>query len=294
MAKYTKLIKILLVSVIIILFSLIVVRTVILFNDEMDLLNREVTIEAGTVSPDLNMFFKDEPLFPSLVSSNLDFGEVNINLPQTVNFNIKMYGRNNACKLIIQDTVPPAGEAVLQKIFACEDIPDVTECLTDIEDITDVTAVWKDIPDYSQGGSFIIQALLTDGCGNETVIDVPFEVTRDSTPPVITCVKNIDAYIGDPVSYRENVIVTDDYDGNPVLEIDTSAVDLNKAGTYDVVYTAKDFSGNESSVTVSITLSEKPAGYVEPEVVYAAAKEILDEITTPDMTEEEIALQIVW
>ena len=212
----------------------------------------------------------------------------------TVNFNIKMYGRNNACKLIIQDTVPPAGEAVLQKIFACEDIPDVTECLTDIEDITDVTAVWKDIPDYSQGGSFIIQALLTDGCGNETVIDVPFEVTRDSTPPVITCVKNIDAYIGDPVSYRENVIVTDDYDGNPVLEIDTSAVDLNKAGTYDVVYTAKDFSGNESSVTVSITLSEKPAGYVEPEVVYAAAKEILDEITTPDMTEEEIALQIVW
>lgn len=294
MAKYTKLIKILLVSVIIFLFSLIVVRTVILFNDEMELLNREVTIEAGTVSPDLNMFFKDEPLFPSLVSSNLDFGEVNINLPQTVNFNIKMYGRNNACKLIIQDTVPPAGEAVLQKIFACEDIPDVTECLTDIEDITDVTAVWKDIPDYSQGGSFIIQALLTDGCGNETVIDVPFEVTRDSTPPVITCVKNIDAYIGDPVSYRENVIVTDDYDGNPVLEIDTSAVDLNKAGTYDVVYTAKDFSGNESSVTVSITLSEKPAGYVEPEVVYAAAKEILDEITTPDMTEEEIALQIVW
>ena len=174
------------ISVIVILLSLIVVRTVFLINDEMELLNREVTIEAGTVSPDLNMFFKEEPLFPSLVSSNLDFGEVNTNLPQTVNFNINMYGRNFACKLIIQDTVPPAGEAVLQKIFACEDIPDVMDCLTGIEDITDVTAVWKDVPDYSQGGSFMIGALLTDGCGNETLIEVPFEVTKDSTPPVIT------------------------------------------------------------------------------------------------------------
>ena len=32
----------------------------------------------------------------------------------------------------------------------------------------------------------------------------------------------------------------------------------------------------------------------EPEVVYAAAREILEEITEPGMTDEEVALQIVW
>jgi len=136
--------------------------------------------------------------------------------------------------------------------------------------------------------------VLTDACGNQTVVGVPFEVTRDSTPPEITGAMDIDVYLGDTISYRKNITVTDDYDDSPVLEIDTSNVEPDEPGKYDVIYKAKDFSGNESSVTVSIVILEKPEGYVEPEVVYEAAKEILDEITEPGMTDEEIALQIVW
>jgi transglutaminase/protease-like cytokinesis protein 3 len=41
-------------------------------------------------------------------------------------------------------------------------------------------------------------------------------------------------------------------------------------------------------------MSEKPEGYIEPEVVYEEARKILDEITEPGMTDEEVALQIVW
>lgn len=292
--KSAVIIRILMVSVAVLMIILVAVRIVFFINDETELLKREVTIEAGTVRPALGMFFSEEPSFPELVTCNLDFDEVKIELPQTVNFNINMYGRNFACRLIIEDTTSPSGEAVPQKIFACDDIPDVLSCVTGVEDVTGVTVSWKDIPDYSQGGSFIMQALLADGCGNETTVDVPFEVIKDSTPPVITGAMDIESYIGDPVSYRDHVTVTDDYDEMPLLEIDTSGVDLSEEGTYDVVYKARDFSGNESSVKVSIKLIKKPAGYVEPEVVYAAAKEILDEITEPGMTEEEIALQIVW
>ena len=292
--RSSNLIKIMVISVVILLLALVAVRIYLFYKDETELLKREITLEAGTVTPDISMYFSEEPAFPQFISSNLDFGEVNTSLPQTVSFNINMYGRNFPCKLIIQDTVPPAGEAVPQKIFACEDLPDAMSCVTGINDVTDVTASWTDVPDISQGGSFLIRAMLTDACGNVTAVDVPFEVTNDSTPPEITGALDIEAYLGDSVSYRQNVQVTDDYDEAPVLEIDTSDVDLGEPGTYDVVYIARDFSGNESSVTVSIRLSEKPAGYVEPEVVYEAAREILEEITEPGMTEEEIALQIVW
>ncbi len=287
-------IKIMMVSVVILLLVLVGIRVVMFYKDETELLIPEVTIEAGTVRPDLGMYFTGEPAIPQLVSTNLNFDEVDTGLPQTVNFNINMYGRNFPCRLIIQDTIAPVGEAVPQKMFACEELPDALSCLTAVGDVTDVTAEWTGVPDISLGGSFLIDAVLTDACGNQTVVGVPFEVTRDSTPPEITGAMDIDVYLGDTISYRKNITVTDDYDDSPVLEIDTSNVEPDEPGKYDVIYKAKDFSGNESSVTVSIVISEKPEGYVEPEVVYEAAKEILDEITEPGMTDEEIALQIVW
>ena len=190
--------------------------------------------------------------------------------------------------------IPPYGEPVPQEIFASQELPDASLCVTNINDITDVSVTWKEVPDMSAGGSFIAVAALTDGCGNETLVNVPFDVTKDSTPPVIKGALDIEAYIGDSITYRNGIIITDDYDENPTLTIDTSGVNVDEEGTYEVVYTATDFSGNETSVTVNLTMSEKPEGYIEPEVVYEEARKILDEITEPGMTDEEVALQIVW
>lgn len=289
-----RIVKILIAAVCVLFVGLLAYLTVVFFRNEAALLTQEVTIEAGAAKPDISMYFSEEPRFPKLVSSNLNFNEVNTELPQTIRFNIKMYGFNYPCRLIIADTIPPEGQGIAQKIFASEDLPDAASCITGIEDITDVVVTWQDVPDMSEGGSFIAKALLTDGCGNETVVDVPFEVTKDSQAPEITGAEDIDVYLGDSVSYRGKIVVTDDYDDNPSLDIDTSAVKLNEPGTYEVVYTATDFSGNETQVKVNIRVSEKPEGYVEPEVVYAAAKEILEEITEPGMTDEEVALQIVY
>ena len=288
------LVKILMVGVVIVLFILVGVRAFIFYQDETDLLIQEVTIEAGSVRPDLNMYFREEPVFPHWVNTNLNFEEVNIDLPQTITFNIQMYGKNFPCRLIIADTIPPEGQGITQKIFACDEIPDAASCVTGISDITDVTATWQDLPDMSNGGNFTAVALLTDGCGNVTTVEVPFEVTKDDTPPVIDGVKDLEVYIGDSITYMDKVTVTDDYDENPVIDVDTSNVNLYEEGTYEVTYTATDFSGNETSITINLTLSEKPEGYVEPEVLYAEAQKILDEITEPGMTEEEIALQICW
>ncbi|MBR2991781.1 MAG: hypothetical protein IKF31_00610 [Clostridiales bacterium] len=287
-------IKVLMIAVAVIALVLTGVRIFLFYKDETGLLIREVTIEAGTVRPTEEMFFTEEPSIPKWVSCNLNFDEVNIDLPQTINFNMKIYGRNFPCKLIIQDTIAPVGQGIPQQMFACGPMPDASSCVTGISDITDVAVTWKEVPDMSAGGNFTAVALLTDGCGNETTVSVPFEVTKDSLAPEIKGALDIEAYIGDPVMYRNNVIVTDDYDENPVLDIDTSNVNLNEPGTYEVTYTASDFSGNETKVTINLKLSNKPEGYIEPEELYKVAQEILDEITEPGMTEEEVALQIIW
>lgn len=263
-------------------------------KEQFSLVKQEITIEAGTQKPDLNSYLNGEPAFPRFVSCNLNFDEVNGDLPQTVRFNINMYGRNFPCTLTIKDTIAPVGQGVPQKIFASQELPDPMTCLTDVYDVTDLTAAWTNVPDYSSGGRYNAYVSLKDAVGNETYIVVPLDVTKDSTPPVIKGYQDLQVYIGDSISYRKNLIITDDYDENPELDIDTSKVDLKKPGKYEVVYTARDFSGNESSVKVKLKVENKPKGYIEPDQVYAEAKKILAEITEPGMTEEEVALQIVW
>lgn len=287
-------VRLLVGAVIVLLITVLAAGTVVFYQNETGLLKREVTIEAGTVKPDLSMYFESEPALPGLVSCNLNFDEVNTAIPQTVNFNINIYGINNACKLFIVDTAAPSGEPVPQKIFACEELPDALTCITNTNDVTDVSAYWKDVPDMSAGGFFLAVAALTDASGNETLINVPFEVTKDDMPPEIKGAMDIEAYIGDSISYRNNITLTDDYDPDPVLTIDNSNVNMDEEGVYEVIYTATDFSGNSTSVTVDLKMSQKPEGYIEPDVVYEAAREILDEITEPGMTDEEVALQIVW
>ena len=261
---------------------------------EYAMVNQEMTIEAGTVKPDLGMFVKGEPAFEKFLSCNLNFDEVNINLPQTIRFTVTMYGRNFPCVLTIVDTIAPTGEGVTQSIFASQQMPDPMTCVTNVRDVTDVTASWYEVPDMSRGGRYNAYVTLTDAAGNQTYVGVPFEVTVDSVAPEIKGYQDLEVYIGDTISYRKNLIITDDHDPDPALDIDTSKVDLKTPGKYDVTYTARDFSGNETSVQVKLKVKNKPEGYIEPEVVYAEARKILAEITEPGMTEEEIALQIVW
>ena len=282
---------------IILFFEIIIAAAAVwainVFNEDTDLIVTEHTIEAGETA-NLQMYITGEPKFPEYVSCNLDFSQVNYVLPQMIRFNVRMYGVNFPCSLKIVDTTPPTAEAVPQTMFSVDQVPPVEECVKNIKDLNETTVRWAEVPDISGGGNIIAKAVVSDSSGNETIVDVPFQVTKDSEAPVIEGTKNIEAFVGDPIKYRTDVTVKDDIDTKPQLEIDTSQVDLSKAGTYKVIYRATDFSGNVSEVEITLKLTKKPKNYVEPEKVYKEANKVLKKIIKSGMSDMEKALQITW
>jgi len=118
----------------------------------------------------------------------------------------------------------------------------------------------------------------------------------DTTAPVITLKAALEAEVGGTISYKQAVEVTDDMDPAPSLSVDSSLVDLETAGTYNVIYTATDASGNSASLTCPVTV--KAAETQAPEEGEAEmrqlARDILDSFLNPGMTELEKINAIYW
>ena len=109
----------------------------------------------------------------------------------------------------------------------------------------------------------------------------------DTTPPTIECEDTRLVYIGDAVSYKKDVVVTDDTDSAPALTVDSSKVNLRQAGSYTYTLVATDKAGNETTRTVTLTVKEKPKDYVTEEEMYAQADKVISKIITDDMTSEQ-------
>lgn len=144
------------------------------------------------------------------------------------------------------------------------------------------------------------------GSSSLTEESIPSE---DTEPPVIHGAQDLTVERGKSVSYRSGVHVTDNCDARVMLEIDASAVDLNTAGSYPVVYHAVDTSGNGSSATVMLTVinavedphAEAPSLptpaqdarlVVTQEMLDEVCSGILSRITTPEASPYERARAI--
>ena len=86
----------------------------------------------------------------------------------------------------------------------------------------------------------------------------------DNEPPVIKPVSSeeVVGYIGKAPTYKKYVTVSDNSDSNPVLDVNASAVDINKAGRYKVIYRATDSAGNQSYYELTYVV-KKDSGYTK-------------------------------
>lgn len=255
----------------------------------------DVTIEAGESCPPVESFLKwknEKAYIVSGINENMRFEHV-----QDYEVVIHLYHQNITTTLHVRDTVPPRIQTqdktiVLGEAFEIEDF------VQSITDVTECEVLSQGKPDVQSGGTYLVMLSVRDEGGNITEAEARLEVLQDVTPPVIEGVREITITVGESVSYKRDVTVTDDYDDNVRLEVDNSQVDIDTPGDYPVIYRATDQAGNTAEVETVLHVKAVPAVEVQhpssngiprtAEAVNAEADKILASITNPSMSQYEV------
>ncbi len=245
-------------------------------NIKVDITNREFTVE--TFLKDKNDLARASIIEPISVPEKMGTYPAKLKIDDIV------YDSN----ILVVDLTPPKGEPVNQQIWQNDQI-EASEFVTNIMDLTSVTVRYKKQPDFSLVGEQIVKILLADEANNETELEAKVTVIQDTEPPEIYGVKDNTIYINNPVSYKKDVYVYDNRDREISVQVDSSNVNQKQVGSYKVIYTATDSSGNTSMKEATYTVKEMR---VTMEQLEALADEVLAKITTPDMTLREKAWEI--
>lgn len=272
--------------VIFVLFAVIVTKLIIDFSKSP--VAETVTLEVGQEIKTESFLLKEGRTAAFIT----DVSAIDINKPGSYTVTLEVNGKQYDSNLVLKDTVAPQATAV-KTTTTVGVLPNPEDCITDIIDVTEVTVKFIITPEVSRVNTVSAVVGLTDEGGNETELEVSIEVIeeKDEEPPVIAGVKDIEIIVGDSISYKKDITVTDNEDPDPVLEIDNSQVDISTPGEYPVTYTATDASGNTASVPATVIVNPKPIPEGEEEI-YAMAEEILEQITDDSMDDMDVAFAI--
>lgn len=216
-----------------------------------------------------------------------DLGRIDFNVPGSHEVEVELNDKRYSVQLKVSDTTPP--------VLVVKDVEGLANCkrsveefVVETEDVTAVTVAFQTPPDVTLLGTQSVTVVATDEGGNQTLQEAVLTLTADTEAPVITGVRDMRAYLGEGVSYRTNVKVTDSC-AETILKVDSSQVNLNAVGSYPVTYTATDCSGNVTSITVTLTVRERVYTLEE---INQLADGILAGILTEGMTQYDKAYAI--
>ena len=152
------------------------------------------------------------------------------------------------CTVAVVDTTAPALE--LQPLVLFGDQTAVTEDF--IVSLTDAsgTATAKLLTTLVFGEVGSVQEVTieaTDASGNVTTAQTTLTISEDKAPQITGLTDIVLSKYMTP-DYTAGVVAVDDKDGEITFRVDDSKVQLKKAGTYFVTYTAVDSAGNETSL----------------------------------------------
>ena len=250
---------------------------------------KELTVEAGSGLPELSDFllrdYKDADF-----SQNLE-ELLDMNTVADYEIVITISGKDYTSILHVVDTTAPVVVEKEVQVFK-DNALEPMDFIEKIEDATKTTVKFVKTPDFTVAGIQEVDLEIVDEGNNATRITVAMEILEDTEPPVIEGVEKLTVSVGESISYKRNVTVSDNYDENVTLRIDSSEVDLDTPGDYTVIYIAEDAAGNVTEKKTVVHV--KPAGVqsATEEMVNEKADEILSQITTDGMSQREVAKAI--
>lgn len=244
----------------------------------------DLYVEAGSGMPKLSDFV--------IEGENAEFktamGSINYDRPAERMVEIAVDGLTYKTRMHIVDTTPP--KVRLRDISSFTAVPKIPEdFIISVDDVTEVETAFVKEPDLSYVGEQEVQIRFVDMGENEVIETARLTLQEDTEAPVIIGAEDLNVIIGNTVSYKKNIIVEDNCPEGLEMHVDSSAVNLMQAGTYPVVYTATDYAGNSTSVTVTVTV--RPRVY-DPGEVNAMADAVLVNILTEGMSPMEKARAI--
>ena len=120
---------------------------------------------------------------------------------------------------------------------------------------------------FSKKGDVAVKITVEDESGNKTTKKCTVHVVAKNTePPVLEGVRDLIVHKGDTkFNYLHGIFARANYDPKPIVTVDTSKIDINRADTYPITYIAKDHSGNECRKTCHVVVSDtKEIGTMVP------------------------------
>lgn len=153
-------------------------------------------------------------------------------------------GGSCKCLVTVRDTTGPVLELKSHTEYQYESVK-VEDFLVSATDLSgDVSLAFVETPDLSKAGTFAVQIKATDPLGNVTIATAELVVKPNTDPPTFSGMKAISTAKNTTPNYRAGVKAYDKRDGYVDFTYDASKVNLAKAGTYYVTYSAKDKDGN--------------------------------------------------
>lgn len=162
--------------------------------------------------------------------------------------------QENTCVVTVVDTVAPALEVKAQSIDSNQMIS-AAEFVVNVSDISGEVAVsFAQQPDFTKLGTHNVTIVAEDINGNVTTAETTLKISYDTTPPAFSGVGTMTVKKHASPDFKKGVSARDTRDGEVTFTCDTSKVDLTKAGTYYVVYSATDSSGNTATCRRKVTV----------------------------------------
>ncbi len=207
-------------------------------------MRESVTLElGGTLLPE------DILLAPQQDITRLDMEELKA-LTSAAPGTYTLEAGNAVCAVTVQDTTAPVLQLrEVQRVPGSKvEMEDFIVNATDASGDVDLRFVGE-TPDSSEKGTYTIAIEAEDGSGNVTRKGTTLWITSDAVAPVIQGVKN--SFVVEKhgaVDFLEGALAFDNIDGLCDVTVDTSALDVDTAGTYYITYYAEDSSGNVGSL----------------------------------------------
>lgn len=142
-------------------------------------------------------------------------------------------------------------------IYGIDVNDEILDCQIDLNDL-----------DINTIGLYTINCNILDENGDSHSDQLIIRVEDNIAPVISISDAHINTYpINSTIDYLSNISVIDNYDSNVSLTVNTDAVNISTSGLYDVIYTATDSSGNETSETIQYELITLEAPILEIEFI---------------------------